>query len=561
MQQSCRQCTHEFEIASDDLEFYDKVSPVYKGKKHSIPAPSLCPECRQQRRLAFRNERKLFTDQCDLCKKSVISLYSPDKPNKVYCQSCWWGDEWDPAEFKRDFDFNKPFFEQFKELQKIVPRLSIFNLQSVNSEYTNHASGNKNCYMGVALGECEDCMYSHWLLHSKDSLDMLYCEQCEQCYECLYCNNCNRTSFSEHCRSTHDSLLCYECRSCESCIGCVQLQHKKYHLFNEPVSKEEFEKYKQEMLTSHEKFAEACKKFNALKLKSPRSASLQINCQDSSGNDLYNCKNTHYSFNCRRVEDSKYIYDAADFKDSMDCYESGWGKDSELMYDVHGGNENTRNLFCNTCSNCSDLVYSELCFSGSKSLFGCISMKKKQYCILNKQYSKEEYEMMVSEIIDHMKRTGEWGGFFPPALSPFGYNESAGMEYYPMTTEEAAAKKYNWTDYEAPKPDIENAVKRSELPDNITKVSNNVLEIAITCETSQRPFRIVKKELEFYRTVGLPLPRKHPDERHKDRFALRNPRHLWNRMCEKCGVAMETSYAPERPETIYCEKCYLETVF
>jgi len=31
-----------------------------------------------------------------------------------------------------------------------------------------------------------------------------------------------------------------------------------------------------------------------------------------------------------------------------------------------------------------------------------------KYCILNKQYSKEEYEELVPKIIEHMQKTGEW---------------------------------------------------------------------------------------------------------------------------------------------------------
>ena len=31
-----------------------------------------------------------------------------------------------------------------------------------------------------------------------------------------------------------------------------------------------------------------------------------------------------------------------------------------------------------------------------------------------------------------MKKTGEWGEFFPSSISPFGYNETVAMEYYPI---------------------------------------------------------------------------------------------------------------------------------
>src|SRR3990167_6424248 len=246
---NCKQCDQSFIIEEEDLKFYDKLSPEFENKKYQIPAPTLCPDCRQLRRLSIRNERKLYSDQCDLCQKPIASLFSPYKPFQVYCQECWWSDKWDPIKYGREFDFSRPFFEQFQEFQKSVPRLSIFNLNSTNSEYTNHSSSNKNCYMGLGFADDEDCMYGHWLMHSKDCLDMLYCEHCEECYECIYCRNCNNTFFSQYCQNVRDSLICFECKSCENCIGCVQLQHKKYHILNKEVSKNEFEKTKNEILS------------------------------------------------------------------------------------------------------------------------------------------------------------------------------------------------------------------------------------------------------------------------------------------------------------------------
>ncbi|MCX6807789.1 MAG: hypothetical protein NTZ80_03270, partial [Patescibacteria group bacterium] len=78
---------------------------------------------------------------------------------------------------------------------------------------------------------------------------------------------------------------------------------------------------------------------------------------------------------------------------------------------------------------------------------------------------------------------------------------------------------------------------------------------------TKKPFRIIKQELDFYRKHNLPLPKRHPDQRHKDRLSLRNPRKLWHRTCNKCNISIQTSYSPDRSETVYCEKCYLETVY
>ena len=109
MLKNCLQCGKSFEITDSDLKFYQKVSPKIGGKVYEIPPPKLCPDCRQQRRLAWRNERKLYQRKCDLCQKSMVSMYSQNTDFPVYCSDCWWGDNWDPLEHGRNFDFSRLF--------------------------------------------------------------------------------------------------------------------------------------------------------------------------------------------------------------------------------------------------------------------------------------------------------------------------------------------------------------------------------------------------------------------------------------------------------------------
>ena len=96
---SCKQCQISFEITDRDLEFYEKVSPVINRKKYLIPTPRLCPDCRQQRRLSFRNERKLYKRRCDASGEDIISMYSPDKPYTIYNPDFWIEDKWDAIDY------------------------------------------------------------------------------------------------------------------------------------------------------------------------------------------------------------------------------------------------------------------------------------------------------------------------------------------------------------------------------------------------------------------------------------------------------------------------------
>jgi len=92
---------------------------------------------------------------------------------------------------------------------------------------------------------------------------------------------------------------------------------------------------------------------------------------------------------------------------------------------------------------------------------------------------------------------------------------------------------------------------------NIDELLSGILE----CEVSQKPFKIIKQELAFYIENKLPIPTKHPDQRHKERMDLRNPRELHERICPECHKNMVTTYRHERTEKIVCEECYRKLVY
>jgi hypothetical protein len=94
----------------------------------------------------------------------------------------------------------------------------------------------------------------------------------------------------------------------------------------------------------------------------------------------------------------------------------------------------------------------------------------------------------------------------------------------------------------------------SDIPDD-------VLDWAIKCEITSTSYQIIRKELEFYRKSGLPIPRRHPNQRYIDRISMRTPWKLFNRKCDKCSKEIESTHSPEKPEKVLCDKCYLAEVY
>jgi hypothetical protein len=179
---------------------------------------------------------------------------------------------------------------------------------------------------------------------------------------------------------------------------------------------------------------------------------------------------------------------------------------------------------------------------------------------LNREYPQKDYRHLTAQIIEEMRRDGTWGEFFPASLTPFAFNETMAKDWFPLTETEASRRGYRWKSGEE-MPNVTKIISAIDLPEQIEEIPDDVLNWAIRCEITNRPYRIVKKELEFYRAMHLPLPHHHPEERHRMRLLRRHQRKLFTRPCMKCGKDMETTYAPERPETVYCEECYLKEVY
>jgi CxxC-x17-CxxC domain-containing protein len=232
------------------------------------------------------------------------------------------------------------------------------------------------------------------------------------------------------------------------------------------------------------------------------------------------------------------------------------------MYQRAACGDHSYNLkFCTTCTtNNTNLEYCGHC-TGSKDSFGCVGLRKKQHCILNKQYTKDEYETLKARIVEHMNKSGEYGEYFPIELCPYAYNETIAMEYFPLTREEAATGGLRWREPNDDMPNVKRTVPADRLPEEIADVPDDILNWAITCSESGRPFRVVQRELAFYRQQDLPIPHLHPDLRHSRRQSRRTGVRLFTRSCSKCDKEIQTTFTPDRPETVYCEECYHQAIY
>lgn len=557
MEKRCKGCSKGFTVTPEHRAFIDRLSPVLGKVTLTIPDPTHCPDCRQQRRIAFRNDSHYYKNACSSCKKSVISIYSPDKGFPILCHDCFWSDNWSALEYGRDFDFGKTFAEQHLELRKSVPRLCIFNTQSENSDYTVHSSRNKNCYMGSSLVDCEHVYFSDFVFRSKDSIDCFSCERMELCYGCVLSEDCYNGDELTLCFNTKDSMYSFDCKGCTNVIGCVGRRNATNQILNRAASVKECEDTKRKLLTDSRFKEEFLGKVEVLRSEIPVPNVWGVASEESTGNYLFHCKNARHSYNGKYLEDCEYAYEVHRSTDCRDLTRCGNG---ELLYDCANIVELSRGAFCSLTYQCDNLLYCDNC-NGTSESFGCFSTKKVKYCILNKQYTQKEYEELVPKIVEHMKKSGEWGEFFPVGISSFGYNETKAYGVYPLTKEEVLKRGWKWSDYEQAVPEDLKGIEAERLPEDIKDVPDDILNFIIMGEGNGKPFRLIPQELEFYRKKGLPIPHRHPNERLLSLSTPFNPRTLQARACDKCSKPVETTNTLEGGMKVYCEECYLKEVY
>ena len=586
----CQNCKNDFTIEPDDFSFYEKMK---------VPAPTFCPDCRVQRRMSWRNESSLFKRKSDYSGEDIFSAFSPDSPVKVYEKDVWLSDVWDPMDYGVDYDFSTTFFEQFKDLLYKVPLKNLNVVNGVNSDYSNNFTDFKNCYLSFNGKGGEEVMYSNGISNLKNCIDTSNCSKSENCYECFWVNSCSGMIFSFQCESSYDMYFSRDCAGCHDCFGCVGLRKKEFNIYNVQYTKEEYkEKIKEFDISSYKNFLFFKEKsFNFWSLF-PRKFIEGSHNTDVSGNYVSYSKNVKNSFLMRECENIKFSQYLQELPGCKDCYDyTGWGDSGQFVYECSacGIGINTIKFCYNVQESVHDIEYSYMC-SGSSDLFGCIGLKKKQYCIFNKQYDKEEYFELVNQIKNHMNempyvnKNGivyKYGEFFPSEFSPFAYNESLAMEYFPLKKEDVLSKSFKWHDEK--ERNYIPTIKAVGLPDKIGDVNDSIITEIIACACEGKcnhqcttAFKVTPEELQFYRKMNLPLPRFCSKCRSVERKNHRTILKTIKRKCQcngdqsdnglyknniahshginHCEEEFYTNYTDDS-DILYCEKCYQQEVY
>src|SRR3989338_5058681 len=339
---SCQNCKKEFTIESEDFNFYEKIK---------VPPPTFCPLCRAQRRLAFRNERKLFKVKDAFTSQDIFSTYPKESGRKIITREAWFGDDWDAMEYGQDYDFSRPFFEQLRELENKVPMYNFNVIRMVNSPYAFNATELKNSYLVVNSSYSEDCMYGNAVDHCNDCVDNSHIIYTERCYESFWLTNCYQCHFSITSEESRNLWFCRDCVGCNDCFGCANLRKSSYCIFNKQYTKAEYEeKIKNMELHTTSGISRARKVARDFWNNQPVKCHQGLRNLNSTGSYVTNCKNVNDSYLVRENENMRYCQyiQLPGNKDNYDV--TVWGNNSELCYEtVECGDDSYNNKFSWNC--------------------------------------------------------------------------------------------------------------------------------------------------------------------------------------------------------------------
>jgi hypothetical protein len=544
-ERNCKITGQAFGLSPEEVEAYQKFD---------LPMPTVCPQERVRRKLAFCNDGQFFWRKCDATGKKIYSAFPEQTGFPVVSADYWRSSQWDAMSYGMDFNFRRSFFEQYQELWQKVPRPAHV-IEDVSASIACHHSWQvKSSFMVFDAKRSSNCYYCVGAWDSEKCVDCYCVSSCASCYECVHCVNSKNMRFAECCIECEDCWFMSYCTKCKHCLFCTGLEGKEYHLFNQPVTEQEYAAALRDWsFSARQKLEVAKETFDEFLSDKPIPHLFSDHEENNSGNYLLNCRSAVESFEC---SDCRNVIQCSALTDAEDCLEGlGFGgklSQSAQFVSVGRGARNVVN-----CIECWDkvdgLTYCSFC-RNSANLFACVGLSGKEYCILNCQYTKSGYAAQREKIVAHLKMRGVWGKFFPAAFSGVAYNHSAANSYMPLARIPAQMMGFTWDDseeYVTPSllrsgGDQTPGDYFSDMPATLAALDDEMVKNSVfICEFSGRPYRFTKEEVTMYRKFGVAPPVRAFEQRHRERVLRLSPRSMFKRKPGADGGEIYCSY----PET------------
>jgi len=555
----------------DTLEPGERVCPISgetweldqayidRCRKWRVPPSKLSPFTRMRVLATWGSGVDLWWKPHFETKKPILSCINPDSLVQVVGDLEFaardYGDE-----AAMDYDFSKSFFKQQEELIKNVPVGAFFAYDS------------EGC-IGNGFSKCINSFVVCGTYQAKDSWFTFRCKQVDRCTDVAFLENCENTFSScmsvrlNRCTQVFDSIDCmnseflFDCRNCEFCFCSTNLRRKRYVFMNEQLTKEEYQKRMSEIdLSCNSTLQKYKEKFHKiLHDQAIWPEYFSTNTSECEGDYLLDCTRSSGYFNT----DTTDVHDAWFMFNSRNCESVVIGNDSQDVYLSCVSLASQDVKFSYVPSRCSGIEYC-IRTTDCTDCFGCVGLKKKRFCIFNKQYSEEEYWPRVDELKCAMLDRGEYGEWFPSYLGTQPPEISFASLTSPFTREELDrmdVAKFDPKRAMRYAPYTNDAQKRDpkDAPDCIQDVGDEWVGVQFEDVAEERQYNVSAQELKHRKEKGYPFPKEHYRARMKELVnqvnnACRIPAEC--AVCQKKITVNENRAFPDRK--IYCYECYLK---
>jgi hypothetical protein len=510
----------------------------------ALPTPDTSQEERVRRLLSFRNDRKFFWRSCSKTEERIYSIYPTSVLFPVYRNEIWLQTDWSPFSFGAEYDLKIGFLEQLYLLWKMVPRPASSFWEGSGNVLQDNFNSENNTFLFESVG-AKNAHYSMRIKEGSDLLDCYFVTRSSRCYKAVDCHDSNNIRWSEHSYRCRDSAFLADCVDCKNCLFCVGLRGREYCIWNEQLSAAEYQRQLEQLdLSSRRVVDDAKERFSEFLKEKSFSPWFFFETQRSTGNALVRTNNCNYAFECVDSEDVFIGGGLSKWNGAVEVF--GIGENGRQVTHSVGVGHNAFNVSHSIdCSNAiSDLEYCFNCYE-SKNLFGCVGLRHAEYCVLNRQYAKEEYFKVVAEIVKNLQSKRLYHKPLNIKFSPFPYNLSAAYDFFPLTKVQADMLKYSWDDKEEHiRPRQLLGGKISESLDHITDIDQSELFSSVfLCELSGKPFQISPAEYDLCHLLNVPPPIRAFEQRYKDHLFKMGNRVLLKRKDSLSGEEFSSCYA------------------
>ncbi len=491
--------------------------------------------------------------------KPVLSFHHPASGVRVLPDK-----EWHTKDFSDIFEMpelSQSFFEQLRKLELRVPLLATFNRLEPENSIALMSMGDRDSYFVFAC-KSERSFFSGGAFGLVNASLVWLGSNISESHNILHSQRLHRCQFVRESLDCLNSSFLFDCRNCKNCFGVTNGRNREYVFFNEQLTKKEYQNRMAEIDLGKRSVVEIwSEKFEQLLLKKTVwPENFNVSTEQSSGDYLTNAVRCTECFSSDNnpVDDwrSAWVYG-----NSQGCA-YGWGlmDNTDVYMSVSCPNSN-RTKFSYRSFRLDNCEYCLMC-ADCQDCFGCIGLKNKKFCILNHQYSEEEYFVRLDEIKTNMLSRGEYGSYLPVSLATTYVPEGGAVIYCgaaPEELEKIGGLVFDPKDEGATGVDRLTTTPRNreEIPDSIDDLTDDWLGVPIFDEKAKRTFSFFKPEVEHYRSLRIAPPNTHFIRRLNELAMSGQLSAFENRTCVKCQKEILVTKCNQYPNrNIFCRICY-----